>query len=303
MPPPFFIVGSARSGTTLLRLILNSHHAVAVPPESRFVTELWQGVEDEDVPGFLDKLAGHRQFQAWELPIEAVAAEIGKHESVAYREAIQAVYRAYAKAHGKARWGDKTPRYVLNIPLLADLFPDARFVHLVRDGRNVALSYAGMPFGPKTAPKAAVVWSERVLAGVRDGRPLGAMRYREIRYEDLVRDTEAQVKDLCSFLDLPFDPAMLDYTERARDFVFEKAARFNPHVLEKPQSDVRSWEDTMPDRQVELFESIAGSALSEFGYPRRFESPSFGARVAAQLGRFGLPIGRLASNRENPSTT
>jgi hypothetical protein len=59
----------------------------------------------------------------------------------------------------------------------------------------------------------------------------------------------------------------------------------------------------MPDRQVELFESIAGSALSEFGYPRRFESPSFGARVAAQLGRFGLPIGRLASNRENPSTT
>ena len=298
MAPPFFIVGSARSGTTLLRLILNAHPAIAVPPESRFVTELWQGVDEEDLPGFLHRLARHRQFQAWELPIEAVATEIGERESIAYADAISAVYRAFAKAHGKETWGDKTPRYVLQIDLIARLFPDARFVHLVRDGRNVALSYAGMPFGPKTAPKAAAVWSERVMAGVKQGRPLGPERYVEIRYEDLVRDTEVIVKELCSFLHVPFDPAMLNYTERARDFVFEKAARYNPHVLEKPRTDVRSWEDTMPPRQVELFEAVAGHALDEFGYPRRVAEPSLGAKVSARLGLLGLPIGRLVANAE-----
>lgn len=302
MAAPFFIVGSARSGTTLLRVILNSHPEIAVPPESRFITELWQGTDEEDVPSFLRRLAGHRQFQGWELPIEAVAAEIGERRSVRYPEAIAAAYRAYTKEHGKQRWGDKTPRYILNIDLLNKIFPEARFVHLVRDGRNVALSYAGMPFGPKTAPKAAAVWSERVMAGVHNGRPLGPGRYVEIRYEDLVRDTEVVVKELCTFVDVAFDPVMMDYTERAREFVFEKAAKYNPNVLQKPRSDTRSWEDTMPSRQVALFEAVAGPALDEFGYARRFPQVGTGTRLLAGLGRLGLPIGRLTSKASDANS-
>jgi hypothetical protein len=166
---PFFIVGSARSGTTFLRLSLNAHPVVAVPPESRFITELNEGTSEVEISRFLQRLARHPRFAAWELSIEAVEAELQGLDRVSYAGAIDATYRAYAKSHGKDRWGDKTPRYVVNIPALAELFPTARFIHLIRDGRDVALSYADVPFGPKNVAKAAELWANRVAKGIRDG--------------------------------------------------------------------------------------------------------------------------------------
>src|SRR3712207_5675468 len=124
--PPFFVIGSARSGTTMLRMILNAHPDVAVPPESRFVVELWRGESVIDVERWLHDLGAHRRFRAWELPLEAVRAELGDAATVAYEDAVRATYRAYAAARGKKRWGDKTPRYIEHIPMLGRLFPDAR---------------------------------------------------------------------------------------------------------------------------------------------------------------------------------
>src|SRR5687768_12473283 len=132
-PAPFFIVGSARSGTTLLRVILNAHSQVAVPPESRFVTELWTGTDEVDPEDFVERLSSHRQFQGWNLDPNLVREQLGNGDHITYPRAIDAVYVAYMRAHGKTRWGDKTPRYVLRLPFLAKLFPAARFVHLVRD--------------------------------------------------------------------------------------------------------------------------------------------------------------------------
>lgn len=299
--PPFFVVGSARSGTTLLRVILNAHPEAAVPPESRFVTELWTGADDVQVSEFLDRLAAHRQFQGWSLSVDEVRPELSGREWVPYRDAIRATYTAYMKAQGKSRWGDKTPRYVLKIPFLSELFPDARFVHLVRDGRNVALSYAGMPFGPKTAPKVADLWSKRVLAGVRDGRPLGDARYMELRYEDLVSDPEAHVRKLCDFLGLPFVEAMMDYSEKGKEITFAKASTYNPHVFEPPTAGVRSWETEMPDPLVKLFEAVAGQVLEMFGYPRRHPALGPATILAASLGRMGVPVGRLRKGPEGPT--
>jgi hypothetical protein len=291
--PPFFIVGSARSGTTLLRLMLNAHPDVAVPPESRFITELWRGESEVGVKSFLNALSGHDRFTAWELPIEAVRQEIGGRERMPYADTIDGAYRAYARARGKKRWGDKTPRYVESIPFLAKLFPDARFVHLVRDGRNVALSYADVPFGPKTVAKAAELWARRVSAGISAGRSLEPGRYIEMRYEDLVEDIEGRTKELTEFLDLPFDEGMLDYTERSRSDVLPRAAKYNPHVTEKPIARTRSWETDMPDRHVAVFEALAGPVLTELGYGLRHPAPTVTARLAAALGRLGLPVGRL----------
>ena len=291
--PPFFVVGSARSGTTLLRLILNAHPEVAVPPESRFVIELHTGRDVVEAEGFLKELASHPRFRTWELPVERVRAELPDGANLPYGKAVAAAYRAYAKAHGKSRWGDKTPRYVEHIPLLARLFPEARFVHLVRDGRNVALSYADVPFGPKTVGKAARLWSRRVEAGLRDGRALGPERYTEVRYERLVTEPEAQVKELCDFLDLNFDPGMLEYSERARNAILSRASAFNVHVTERPNPNVRSWEESMPPGLVEIFEAVAGDILSALGYERRYPHPSLIAKGRAALSLMGLPLGRL----------
>ena len=292
--PPFFIVGSARSGTTFLRLTLNAHPHIAVPPESRFVTELHKGRDEVDVQEFLRELQAHKRFAAWELPIDAVRRELHGTERVPYRTAIRATYNAYASHHGKQRWGDKTPRYVLGIPELALMFPDARFIHLIRDGRDVALSYADVPFGPKNVAKAAKIWSTRVAAGMRDGRSLEKGRYLEVMYADLVEDNEDTIRDICSFIGVDFDPVMLD-PEATSKGALARAERYNPHVGEQPIRRVRNWQNDMSDAQVEIFEAVAGDVLSELGFERRHPQPSAKAKLKAKAGLRGLPVGKLPS--------
>lgn len=293
-PAPFFIVGSARSGTTFLRLTMNAHPRVAVPPESRFITELHEGRDTVDVDEFLQRLSGHKRFEAWELPIEAVRTRLGGRTRVSYADAIGAAYLAYAEAHGKERWGDKTPRYVENIPELAALFPEARFIHLIRDGRDVALSYADVPFGPKNVARAAELWADRVARGLRDGRELERGRYIEIRYSDLVEDNEGEIKDICAFLELDFDPAMLD-PEKTKQGALARADRYNPNVKEQPIRRVRSWKEDMPPEHIEIFEAIGGDVLSELGFERMFPRPGLMARLKARAGISGVPLAQIRS--------
>lgn len=296
-PPPFFIVGSARSGTTLLRVMLNAHPLVAVPPESWFITQLWTGQDEVELAPLLERLAAHQSFQKWDLPIEAVRQELPSAVKARYGDVIAAAFRAYARTHGKSAWGDKTPRYVESIALLDRIFPEARFVHLIRDGRNVALSYADVPFGPKTVAKAAALWGRRVSAGMDSGRKLGPDRYLEVRYEDLVTDPEAVARALCEFLGIGYDPSVLEYSEKARHAVLPKAARHNPHVTERPIAATRSWKQDMPAPLAEVFEVIAGPVLERAGYERAHPRPSLKARFAALAGRAGLPVGRLPARR------
>jgi hypothetical protein len=291
---PFFIVGSARSGTTFLRLSMNAHPHVAVPPESRFITELHEGTNEVEISRFLQRLARHPRFAAWELPIEAVETELQGLDLVSYAGAIDATYRAYAKSHGKSRWGDKTPRYVVNIPDLADLFPGARFIHLIRDGRDVALSYADVPFGPKNVAKAAELWANRVAKGIRDGRELERGRYIEIMYTDLVEDNEGEIRDICAFIQVDFHPAMLDPAETKKG-ALARADKFNPNVKEQPIRRVRSWKTDMPQEHVEIFEAVAGDVLSELGFERMFPNPGAVARAKARVAIAGLPIAKIRS--------
>jgi hypothetical protein len=273
--------------------MLNAHHAVAVPPESRFIVELWDGRREVDVDVLLNRLAAHKRFEAWDLPIDAVRQEMAAAKGTAeYQRVIEAAFRAYARVNGKTRWGDKTPRYVEHIPFISDLWPDSKFIHLIRDGRNVALSYGQVPFGPKNVAQAARLWAERVAKGCADGRALPPGRYIELRYEDLVEDAAGEAKDLAKFLELDFDPGMLDYTERARGAVLKRATQFNPHVTEPP-TQTRSWTTEMQPEHVAIFEAVAGEVLDDLGYERRFPSPGLSARAKAALGRIGLPVGRL----------
>ncbi len=291
MIAPFFIVASARSGTTFLRLTLNAHPQVAVPPESRFITELSPGAATIGRDDFLQQLAAHKRFKTWGLPIDAVAAEIGERADLAYTDAIRCTYVAYAKRDGKSSWGEKTPRYIENIPMLAGMFPDARFIHIVRDGRDVALSYAHVDFGPRTVAKAAQLWSRRVAAGIRDGRPLGPQRYIEIRNEDLANDTEAEVTKICSFLGIEADPAMFDEKARARGIVEKSKHNFDPAAGgRKRMSD---WRTEMRPRDIEVVETVAGDVLSQVGYERRYPQPGPRARLEAKLALLGLPLGRI----------
>ena len=291
--PPFFIVGSARSGTTFLRLTMNAHPEIAVPPESRFITELHRGDDEVDVEEFLQRLAAHKRFEAWELPIDSVRAQLSGHGRASYADAVTAAYVAYAQACGKSRWGDKTPRYVEHIPELAELFPDSRFVHLIRDGRDVALSYADVPFGPKNVAKAAELWGNRVAKGIRDGRVLERGRYIEIMHKDLLEDPEGEVKDICAFVGVPFVPSMLD-REETKKGALARAEKYNPNVTAENVKR-RAWQTDMPPDHVEIFEAVAGDLLSELGFERRYPTPSAAAKLKAKAALAGLPGTKIRS--------
>jgi hypothetical protein len=166
------------------------------------------------------------------------------------------------------------------------LWPKARFVHLIRDGRDVGLSFKSWNRSAKTVGRiatwsedpivtAALYWAWNVELGLEAGRPLAPDLYYEIRYEDLIADPEAQCAMLCDFLGLPYDEAMVRY--------HEGRTRTAPGLSAKkawlpPTSGLRDWRSEMPPHDVERFEAAVGDTLDKLGYPRGVPRPSLGAR-------------------------
>ena len=172
----------------------------------------------------------------------AAAAE--EAQPTTYADVIRCLNASYARSRGKTRYGNKTPKHVLHMPEIAELFPEARFVHIVRDGRDVALSYLSKDFGPSDVRSAADVWRARVERGRADGARLGERRYAELRYEDLLTDPEAELRTICAFLDLPFDDAMLRYHENGPVPSLRRDP--NEHLAKPPTKGLRDWPANAP---------------------------------------------------------
>ena len=197
--------------------------------------------------------------------------------------------RCTRAARGKARYAEKTPINVLHIELLADVFPEARFIHLIRDGRDVALSYLDTDFGASSLPEAAVQWRRFVRKGRRSGARVGAHRYQEVRYEDLVADPDTVLRSLCEFIDLPFDPSMLRYHERAGVILRNTSHRaHHGRIALPPTSGLRDWRRDMDPRDTALFEALAGDLLEELGYERATQVLGLDVRLAAFGARLDL---------------
>jgi hypothetical protein len=181
----------------------------------------------------------------------------------------------------------------MNVDLLARSFPRARFVHIVRDGRDVVPSLLDMHFGPDRFGAATLFWRDRVSRGRAGGRRIGADRYREIRYEDLVADPEPVLRDVCAFFDLAFEPGMLEYHERADDVL--EGLRFTHHVQgirRPPAPAVRDWRASMAEHELALFEALTGDLLDELGYERSGVPVSSRVRVEATAWRTGTTVER-----------
>ena len=269
MTRPLFVLGVSRSGTTMLRVILDRSSGIAIPDETFFVPQLahrHSGVVDP--VEFLEDLRRLPRLAAWDVPAADVAARLRRGMTVS--DALDAVFSAYAAKHGKPRWGDKTPMYMRHLDLIEHLFPDAQYVHLIRDGRDAALAFLDMPEGvvtrtwahPRSPAGFACEWRTEVGRARRLGTEVGPSRYFEIRYEDLVADTSDVVRSICRFAELPFEPTMLEFAG-AID-VSEK-----PHhqrLLQPPTRGVRDWRTQMSRSDALAFEAVAGDILGDLGY-------------------------------------
>jgi hypothetical protein len=271
-PRPFFIVACDRSGTTMLRLILDRSADVAIPTESMILVDMARmrsRFGDISTDEQFDRLARtvwrHPKVREWRLAGAPPGRE-GRRGDEAYRAVLEAPYRAYAEQHGKPGWGDKTPYYVEHVDEIRRVFPEARIVNLVRDGRDVALSLLRVPFGPSNVWAAAHQWRDAVRAGESAAARLGD-DLLTVRYEDLVADPAGVVPAICAFLEIAYEPGMLAVEETPPDRIATgQEAWFTELYAGITAASVGKWRRQMAPSDVALFESIAGAELVRHGY-------------------------------------
>jgi len=274
MTAPFpFIVGCGRSGSTLLRVMLDAHPDMVVPPESYFLEQLirrkdgFMSGDDFSSDAFIDELLCDPRFQVWTGHEHEVHHSLLADPPDHLAGALRQVYGVVAEQAGASRYADKTPGYALCVAELAAALPEAVFVHLIRDPRDVAASYRRANWGPRTLVSAAKMWTQRVGSAQRAGRALGPERYLELRYEELVADPRAALGAVCEFIDLRFDERMLSYEGGAA--ARETAQRDNgAHVglLNRPTVGVRNWRDDMTAADAARVGAITDSMAAELGY-------------------------------------
>ena len=268
MAPPLIILGVGRSGTTLLRVMLDRSSEIAIPYESFFVTPLaHRHGPRPKLDEFLDDLGRFYQLYEWGIDPEDVRPRL--REGMTTGEAISTVFEVYAEHEGKSRWGDKTPLYMQHLPLLERLFPDALWVHLVRDGRDAALSFLELPAGfsgktwaqPRTAAQFAARWRMEIRSARRLGTHVGG-RYLELRYEDLVAEPERELKRVCEHASLTWEPRLLEH-----DVAPEVSAMpEHRNLAQPPTPGLRDWRNEMSHEDAVAFEEVAGDVLRSSGY-------------------------------------
>jgi Sulfotransferase family len=305
-PPPLLVLGVRRSGTTLLRVVLDRHSQLAIPDESYFVPQLADRHRGTiDVDAFVDDLRRLGTLRDWEVPVEDVRSRLEPGMPVG--RAIAAVYETYTAIHGKTRWGDKTPMYMQHLPLLERLFADALYVHLIRDGRDTALSFLSMPDGivtetwahPRSAADFACQWRAEVVAARALGRRVGSRRYLEVRYEALVADPARELARICAFAGLVYEPSMLDYAGQV-----DVSAKPHQQSLKRPPTPgLRDWRAEMPPEDAAAFEAVAGDLLADLGYdvsPTWRRSLSAGPRRASYRVRAAAWLAASRALRRSP---
>ena len=288
--PFMFVVGCPRSGTTLLQRMLDNHPQLTVANDTHFITQAAKRVLREDSQPLLtteliEAVKSYRRL--YRLGLNDQEVESAAKNCQTYAEFVSRLYELRGKKNHKPLSGEKTPDYCRKMPALHTLFPTARFVEIVRDGRNTALSALDWATRFKSLGKwalwnedpvgtCALWWRWQAGAGQRDGLVLGDEVYYQVKYEDLVENPKKELQAITTFLDLPFSDAMSNY--------YIGKTKHTPGLSAKsawlpPTRNLRDWRKDMPVEDVNVFEGIAGDLLRDKGYTC-LDNPSSDAVVS-----------------------
>lgn len=273
---PFFIIGSGRSGNTLLRRVLQAHSELHIPPENHALgaaITVYRRNRGLPWPHLVDLVLGTFQFShgfdAFELELRPLAEQL--HEAPDDKRdlahLLDAFYRFHAEAHEQrcVHWGDKTPLNTFNAFKIASVFPGVRFIHMVRDGVDVVESYvrAGLISSHEDAARR---WSSSVQTA-RQVQRRYAQQFFEIRYEELVREPERVVRGVCDFLSIAFEPAMLSQTTHASSM--GDVVRYTHHaraLLPISADSIGEGRRKLDRRTLRALSHVIGPQLEDLGY-------------------------------------
>lgn len=287
---PLFVLGNPRSGTSLLRLILTSHQEILIPPECGFIIWLQDKYGDWSEPdcknpdryiNFLDDLFSAKKFDTWKLERKSVKNEIEKRLPRNYSELCEVVYAAYGGSIGRrfSLWGDKNNFHVDHLEELLCLYGNARFLHIIRDGRDVACSYrevmamqSNSPYAPKLSIDVVDIareWTDNVMKVDGFMKSISSEQSMTIAYESLVTQPLETVGLICQWLGVNFELEMLDFYRVNRVNMLEPAALMDWKARTcQPigAQTVGRYKDVLSSDELSLFETVAAPALGVFKY-------------------------------------
>lgn len=253
-----FVLGAPRSGTTFLASLLEGTR-FGTPVESQFVVKYFQRLPSydglsspESVSRLITDILSERAMMQWKLvpDTDALCEKLkGTSGSAAYARVVDELFLSRRDAWGRTAWGDKTPHYLGNVDVLDTLFPFARYVVIVRDGRDVALSLLNKEWGPNNVFACAEYWARLNAETETSDRLMAQGRLLRLRYEDLVENVESHLHLVADFLN-----------ERLSE---EEIVRLAGTVS---TASVGRWREMMSPRRAALFEAVAGDTLRRFGY-------------------------------------
>ncbi|UOQ45393.1 sulfotransferase [Halobacillus salinarum] len=265
---PIFIGGCGRSGTTLLGSMLGAHKDCLCIPESQFKTDMINEFDKNNINELVISIKNNVRFRLWNLDINTISIE----NINSYGDVLEFFINEYSKKVSRSNfkmWIDHTPNNLEYVKQLKEIYPQAKFIHLVRDGRGVASSIIPLDWGPNTVKSAANLWKTKLSYGLAAEQFVNKDDIFRVKYEELVIDPEKTLKEICEFLGIVFQKSMIDgngfsppkYTTKQHDLVGTKPNK----------SRTEAWKHKLDSREIEIFECLTADLLECMGYSRLYE--------------------------------
>lgn len=262
---PVFVVGCPRSGTTLVQAILDSHPRLSVPYEAESLVDIPLGLRSSMVNASeaLTLAEAHPNCRTHGFDVQTARAACGDLGITDAAGAMRVLAASHALAHGKGRWGTKSPKALLHLAELATVYPDAQFIHVIRDGRDSTSSQARV-FG-RSVVQGALLWRTGMRTGRRAGSRLGPDRYLEVRLEELLSSPEEQIRRMCVFLGEDFSQSLLHF-HTARERVPPSTLAIHPRLGEPLRPLPPSREGAVTGLVQRAVAALIDAELVELGY-------------------------------------
>src|SRR5262249_20126789 len=199
------------------RVMLAAHSRLSIPPETWYLLPLLKQfsfdrpLNPDEIEAAVSIITGHFRWRDLKLSAQEFRSEVSQLVRPRVRDLVEVVYRWHMQAEGKVRWGDKSPPYIEILPELSKMYPDSRFIHLIRDGRDVAKSFQTTGWVRPWIYANAAEWVRALDYHWRWQRSEIRDRILEVRYEKLVLETEATLREICRFIGEEFEPQMLSW--------------------------------------------------------------------------------------------
>lgn len=281
-----FILGNPRSGTSLLRIMLNAHPRIAAPPECGFL-QWWyakygkwnvRNLESrDDITRYADDVLTSKKIETWGLDRAGLIDFIEALKPSDYAGLALSVYRYWAEINHKhpSVIVDKNNYYIRHLRDLNQIWPDARYIYIIRDGRDVACSYLDIgtmdldsPYRPELPGRLKDIANEWVKnnTSIRNFlNDMNANRFKTIRYEDLILTTQNVLQEITDFFEIPFSGRMLEYYKYNDEP--ESTLEWKRKTLEPPDATViGKYKKQLSGDDITLFESVAAGLLQQYNY-------------------------------------